>query len=411
MAMDITENWETCKENIQPLKGGRRVAKLNQVLNESKSVALNSELKERKHQEFQERIRNYQGTDPLSEWLAYIKWTEEVYPTGGLQSDTLTLLEKCTLYFKDSPQYKNDERYLDVWLKYADKCNDPTDIFTFLEANGIGVAFAKFYIAWASFLELKGNTEKAEKVYDLGIGRSAQPLDKLKRRQRAFHARLMEGVKRSLEEKANDLRNTSTSQHGTDENRIPLGLLRQSTTLRPHAATTTTTTSSSSMLFSQSQTSTRRGRGVDIRRHSDRNFSVFEESESDTPNKLPVPLFSSPQRQEQNELTKVTVGWNYLAPERERLKENRDIPSKWTDITISSQGTAALFTPSIQNKKMETEKFFVYVEEESNANNASLPIVNEKKPKNDEIHFDGTKIGVSNEIAELQNHPLKNISK
>jgi hypothetical protein len=70
MAMDITENWETCKENIQPLKGGRRVAKLNQVLKESKSVALNSELKERKHQEFQERIRNYQGTDPLSEWLA-----------------------------------------------------------------------------------------------------------------------------------------------------------------------------------------------------------------------------------------------------------------------------------------------------------------------------------------------------
>jgi hypothetical protein len=44
----------------------------------------------------------------------------------------------------------------DVMLNgQADKCYDPSDIFTFLESNRIGVSFAKFYIAWATYLEAK----------------------------------------------------------------------------------------------------------------------------------------------------------------------------------------------------------------------------------------------------------------
>jgi hypothetical protein len=44
----------------------------------------------------------------------YIKWTQESYPAG---TRSLTeLLHKTATTFKDKAQYKNDRRYLQVWI-------------------------------------------------------------------------------------------------------------------------------------------------------------------------------------------------------------------------------------------------------------------------------------------------------
>ena len=47
----------------------------------------------------------------------YILWTEENVPKGG--RDIGTLLERCIKEFQDVTKYENDERYLNVWLKYV----------------------------------------------------------------------------------------------------------------------------------------------------------------------------------------------------------------------------------------------------------------------------------------------------
>ena len=38
-------------------------------------------------------------------------------PKGG--RETSTLLERCIKEFQDVSKYENDERYLNVWLKYV----------------------------------------------------------------------------------------------------------------------------------------------------------------------------------------------------------------------------------------------------------------------------------------------------
>ena len=43
---------------------------------------------------------------------------------------------------------------------------------------------ALFYEAWAEVLESKGDNKRADEVYNLGIQRNAQPLERLKRQLR-----------------------------------------------------------------------------------------------------------------------------------------------------------------------------------------------------------------------------------
>lgn len=55
----------------------------------------------------------------MANWLEYIKWTEENFPSGGERSCLLLLLERCCMQFKDSEQYRDNKRYLKVWITYV----------------------------------------------------------------------------------------------------------------------------------------------------------------------------------------------------------------------------------------------------------------------------------------------------
>ena len=49
----------------------------------------------------------------------YILWTEQNHPSGGKDSHLVELLERCVSEFKDEEKYKNDVRYVDIWLKFV----------------------------------------------------------------------------------------------------------------------------------------------------------------------------------------------------------------------------------------------------------------------------------------------------
>lgn len=53
----------------------------------------------------------------------------------------------------------------------ADCLADPSDVFLYLEDQGIGRDHALLYEAYAAYLELKGNYSQAELVYQEGVNR------------------------------------------------------------------------------------------------------------------------------------------------------------------------------------------------------------------------------------------------
>ncbi len=69
--------------------------------------------------EFETALRTYSGPDPLEPWHRYIVWVEQTFPKGGKEGNLQQLLEKCIKEFKDDPVQCQDERYLEVWIKYV----------------------------------------------------------------------------------------------------------------------------------------------------------------------------------------------------------------------------------------------------------------------------------------------------
>ena len=90
--------------------------------------------------------------------MRFIKWAEQTFTSGGRETEVLPLLERCTRELRETrfEQYRDDARFLRVWVKYADLGKQPHDIFKFLETNDIGQRHTLFYEAYAAFLEMKG---------------------------------------------------------------------------------------------------------------------------------------------------------------------------------------------------------------------------------------------------------------
>lgn len=49
----------------------------------------------------------------------FIKWTHDTFKAGGNKSELLPLLERCTRELQGVERYKDDARYLRVWIQYA----------------------------------------------------------------------------------------------------------------------------------------------------------------------------------------------------------------------------------------------------------------------------------------------------
>nr|XP_028954623.1 uncharacterized protein LOC103436676 [Malus domestica] len=138
--------WELFKENVRPLKRGRKVAILNEALKVHNDNQLKMSLLDQRRLLIQ-AIDEYKGEDPLHPWLECIKWVQEAFPPGGDSSGLVVIYEQCVRTFWHSDRYKDDLRYLKVWLEYAENCVDAQVIYSFLDANEIGKTHAVFYIS------------------------------------------------------------------------------------------------------------------------------------------------------------------------------------------------------------------------------------------------------------------------
>ncbi|KAI9789030.1 MAG: hypothetical protein M1816_006385 [Peltula sp. TS41687] len=192
---------ETHKENIQSLPGGRSAKALASVLspplssNKQFSTVLSdtTNLNATIRQGFEAELLSIsEADDPLDIYDRYVKWTLEAYPSAQAtpQSQLLPLLERATKAFLASSHYKNDPRYLRLWLHFIRLFSDsPKETFAFLARHNVGDALALFYEEFAAWLEGAGRWTQAEEVYMLGIDREARPVERLARKFAEFQQR------------------------------------------------------------------------------------------------------------------------------------------------------------------------------------------------------------------------------
>lgn len=208
------DEWELSKENVQPLRHGRKMSTLQGALAQQES-ACNTTLQQQKRA-FESEIRFYSGSDPLDVWDRYINWTEQNYPQGGKESNMSTLLERAIGALQGEKRYYSDPRFLSLWLKLGHLCNEPLDLYSYLHSQGIGVSLAQFYISWAEEYEARENFKRADAVFQEGIERKAEPLERLQSQHRQFQARVSRQALLALEnEEEEEVLGSSVPQRST----------------------------------------------------------------------------------------------------------------------------------------------------------------------------------------------------
>jgi checkpoint serine/threonine-protein kinase len=183
------------KENIQALPSGRSAKALAQLYSPpllGTNLTPNDQHSEQRA-EFEKELANIdEADDPLDVYDRYVKWTLDTYPSaqGTPQSRLLPLLERATKTFQSSKDYKNDPRYLKLWLHYIRLFSDaPREVFAFLARHEIGASLALYYEEFAAWLENAGRWNQAEEIYKMGIENEARPAERLMRKFGEFERR------------------------------------------------------------------------------------------------------------------------------------------------------------------------------------------------------------------------------
>ncbi|XP_063803580.1 mitotic checkpoint serine/threonine-protein kinase BUB1 beta isoform X2 [Pseudophryne corroboree] len=199
---EAADEWELSKENVQPLRQGRDMSTLQEVLSQQESTIHNAV--QQKKQSFELELRFYTGDDPLDVWDRYIKWAEQAFPQGGKESNLSPLLERAVKIFHQEQRYYGDFRYLNICLKFANFCTEPIDLYSYLHSQGIGILHALLYVTWAEELEARGNYKKADSIFQEGINCRAEPLEKLEAHHKQFQARVSRRVLQGITEDADN---------------------------------------------------------------------------------------------------------------------------------------------------------------------------------------------------------------
>ena len=210
--MSVTEDLinfdiiETHKENIQSLPGGRSAKALASTFAPSSRFSAPTpgdtrNLNDAIRQEYElEILAIADSDDPLDVYDRYVKWTLSAYPSAQAtpESQLRPLLERATKAFQSVQHYKNDPRYLKLWLNYIRLFSDaPKETFAYLARHNIGEGLALFYEEYAAWLEGAGRWTQADEVYRLGVDRGARPAERLVRKfgefQQRFDSRVING--------------------------------------------------------------------------------------------------------------------------------------------------------------------------------------------------------------------------
>ncbi|KAF8340360.1 uncharacterized protein EI90DRAFT_3035307 [Cantharellus anzutake] len=186
---------ERAKENIVASREGRSANALSQVF--STPHAVRQKGLASSHACYKQLILDAKDVDPidgdpLEPYCQYVKWINDNYPSGSSsESGLLPVLEEATRKFCDSPRYKNESKYVHLWMEYANLVEQTERVYAFMLANDIGSNWPHLYQQYALLLERNGNRSKADGVYRLGISRRVLGVERIKASYKEFQARCL----------------------------------------------------------------------------------------------------------------------------------------------------------------------------------------------------------------------------
>ncbi|KAJ3438612.1 mitotic checkpoint serine/threonine-protein kinase bub1 [Anaeramoeba flamelloides] len=133
---------------------------------------------------FKTSIKQLRGEKLLKSCVTYLDWLKKNTNLTKLQLKEI--YENCTRTLFSDKSLFNDIRFLRIWISYADYTQDATQIFKFLRKQKIGTTHSLFYVAFAIVLEKNDQIPLAKRIYQEGIGASAQPKDWLQSKYQSF---------------------------------------------------------------------------------------------------------------------------------------------------------------------------------------------------------------------------------
>ncbi|KAJ6317823.1 hypothetical protein OIU76_013381 [Salix suchowensis] len=163
-------------------------------------------------------IKSYNGNDPLLPWLRGIKKLKECLLPDALKQKLPRFLQKCTQSFESDRRYRNDLRYLRVWLQLMDYVNDPRSLLTTMETNRIGTKRSLFYQAYALYYEKMKKFEEAENMFRFGVQNLAEPVDELQKSYEQFLHRMERHMKKDIQHQTGRSSKRPLSARKTEEN-------------------------------------------------------------------------------------------------------------------------------------------------------------------------------------------------
>lgn len=302
---------ETQKENIQSLPSGRSAKELARIFSPSNKEGLlptpspseTRTVNDTIRQEYESELQTIEESDdPLDIYDRYVKWTLNAYPSAQAtaESGLLPLLERATKTFISSPHYKNDPRYLRLWLHYIRLFSDsPREVFAFLARHNIGETLALFYEEFAAWLESAGRWTQADEVYMLGVDRQARPAERLIRKYSEFQQRYEQ---------------QQTQDGGPSSPALPAVRPALASKVDPFSLSGSPATDSQT---SQPQTARSTSQGS---RPKKPKMAIFSDADADSAGQ---PAVSDQQK-----------GWQSIGSLSERKKENTTEPKPWVGETL-----------------------------------------------------------------------------
>ncbi|ESW04799.1 hypothetical protein PHAVU_011G125900 [Phaseolus vulgaris] len=142
--------------------------------------------------------------DPLVPFLWSIKEALEA-SSDESTSNLSNLLRDCIRNFKNNDRYRNDVRFLKIWLIYMGVTDDFVSVFKEMLDSNVCAKNSSLYVWSASLFELKGRLRYALFIYQLGIRRNAKPIEWLRKALTLFLNRMSEIQNAASNQKVDDL--------------------------------------------------------------------------------------------------------------------------------------------------------------------------------------------------------------
>ncbi|KAF6164901.1 hypothetical protein GIB67_017104 [Kingdonia uniflora] len=143
-----------------------------------------------------------------------IKKMRESLPPQFLKEKLPRFLQKCARTFEADRCYRNDLRYIRVWIQLMDFVDDPRALLKVMETNRIGLKRALFYEAYALYYEKVKKFEEAERMYHLGVRNLAEPSQELQKAYEQFLRRMDQYKKRKT--RRQEVRAFMTCRHNVE---------------------------------------------------------------------------------------------------------------------------------------------------------------------------------------------------